>query len=123
MFPMHVLRADLNVLCPTQRFNHLGKGGEWRYDYHFDCRHVANFQEQIFDELGGLSLQHVHLPVSSDDFFFHKHSLAVIPSGVDGSRGSYLKACPTGFLDSTRDDVTYVLSVNAATPGNSFPSS
>jgi hypothetical protein len=72
MLPMHVLRANFDVLRLVQRFDHFGDRSKGRHDHHLNRRHVANFEQQIFDELGGLSLQHVHLPVSSDDFFFHK---------------------------------------------------
>src|SRR5205814_2515088 len=35
-------------------------------------------EQQILDELGGLGLQHVHLPVRSDDFFSHEKSNRVL---------------------------------------------
>src|SRR6266853_1431915 len=72
-------------------------GGKWWRDHHFDRRHVANFEQQIFDELSSLSLQHVHLPVSSDDFFSHS-KIMVIPSEAEGSRCASLKVTFSGSL-------------------------
>src|SRR5205814_8479561 len=83
-------RANFDVLGLVQRFHHPGDGGKRRHDHHFDRRHVANFEQQIFDELRGLSLQHVHLPVSSDDFFSH-NNIMVIPSEAEGSRRATVK--------------------------------
>src|SRR5205807_10566002 len=91
-------------------------------DHHFDRRHVANFEQQIFDELRGLSLQHVHLPVSSDDFFSH-NNIMVIPGRSRGIPPRNRKSNSLGDPSTLpRNDVVYCLSVSSATPGNSFPS-
>src|SRR5256714_3520636 len=87
-FPVHVLRADVDVLSIAKRLHPFRDRGKRRHNDNFDVSHIANLEQQRFDKARRLRLHHVHLPIGGDDFLTH-----------------------------------YFLSVNAARPGNSFPSS
>ncbi len=48
--PMHVLRADLDVLRFAERFRHFRNRGERRHDDHLDISNVAELKKQRFDK-------------------------------------------------------------------------
>src|SRR2546423_1362154 len=126
---MHVLRADLDVLCFSQGLDHFRDGSERRHDHHFHRRHVADLQQQIFDELGRLGLQHVHLPVGGDVFLSHtktrspraKRGKNPSPARTEGSRRESLKVtqrdppAPPGMTQ-------FYFSLSPPPPGSSSPS-
>src|SRR4029077_17013733 len=124
LFPIHILRADLDILRSAQPFTHLCNRGERRNDDHFDIGNLAHVPKERFHEPRGLALRHVHLPIGGDDFLSHFDS-AVIPSGRSASRapgGRNTYDSSPGFFGFARKDACY-LCVSAAAPGNSLPSS
>src|SRR5205823_8680454 len=89
LFPIHVLRTDLDVLCIPKRFGHFCNCRKRRNDYHFNIGDFAYVpKQQRLHKSRRFSLRHVHLPVGGHYFLTHQF-----------------------------------LSVSAATPGSSLPSS
>ena len=72
LLPIHVLRSDLNVLRVTERFSHFRDRGEWRHDHHVDIIDFAYVPKERFHKSRRFGLRHVHLPISSHNFFAHK---------------------------------------------------
>ena len=70
-FPMHVLRADLDVRCILERGVHGPDRGERRDDHDLDLARLAYLEKKRGDKRRGLALGHVHLPIRGDDFFSH----------------------------------------------------
>ena len=46
LLPIHILRADLDVLRSAQRFAHFCNCGEWRNDHHFDISYFADVAKE-----------------------------------------------------------------------------
>ena len=70
-FPMHILRADFDMLRLAERAVYRRDRGEWRNDHYFHLGGFAQLQKEGGDEAGRLALSHVHLPIRGDDFFSH----------------------------------------------------
>ena len=43
-FPVHVLRADFDVLSTAKRLHHFRDRGKRRHNDNFDISHIANFE-------------------------------------------------------------------------------
>ncbi len=71
LFPIHVLRAHLNVLRFAERFHHFCNRSERRHNHHFHIGDFAEIQQHRFDKSRRLRLGHVHLPISGNDFLSH----------------------------------------------------
>src|SRR3984893_5246586 len=110
---MHILRTDLYVLRLAERFRHFRDGGERRNDDDFDIGDVAEVDEQRLNECSRLGLRHVHLPIGGYDFLSHESINHGDHEGHEGWRKSNTN------LRALRG----YLSVKAATPGSSLPSS
>ena len=91
--PMHVLRADLDVLRFAERFRHFRNRRERRHDDHFDIGNVAELKKQRLDKSRRLGLGHVHLPISGDDFLAHKICLAEESTKSISSKNSFRPFC------------------------------
>ena len=70
-FPTHILRAHLNVLGMAKGISDFRDGCERGHDHYLHSEHVADLEQQVFDELGCFGLQHVHLPVGGDNLLSH----------------------------------------------------